>query len=190
MQDNDPLFRTGQFYDPAETGEVMTAELAAMFREMGIATAETDPDPAVISAQDPAWLNYRLKGTQSTFTTAGGVPTGTGATITEGGFVNSASCMTCHSQAATDALGTTQAAGVGATWRPNLMGYNQVVMGTPDPDWFYGNGANTDGTLGITATQVDFIWGVLNAACQDPADPGKLHGVCTRYPDAPQGAGD
>lgn len=174
---NDPLFVSGEVYDPAETGEEITAELQALFQEMGIATAATDPDPRTISAEDPAWKNYRLKGTQTSFTTATGLPTGTGATITEGGFVNSASCTTCHSQAAADEDGTSTLAGVGAGWRPNLLGYQQVEMGTPNPSWFYGVGGPT-----VTATQVDFIWGILNAACQDPAGN---HGTCTSYPDAP-----
>ena len=174
---NDPLFVTGEFYDPAQTGEQMTPALAALFAAMGIATAAQDPDPAVISPDDPAWKNYRLKGTQSTFTTANGIPTGMGATITEGGFVNSASCTTCHSQAAADKNGTSTLAGVGADWRPNLLGYNQVVMGTPDPNWFYGIGGPS-----VVATQVDFVWGILNAACQSPAGS---HGICDSYPDAP-----
>ena len=174
---NDPLFLTGEVYTPAETGEQMTDALTALFSEMGIATAATDPDPAVITPDDPAWKNYRLKGTQTTFTTATGLPTGMGATITEGGFVNSASCTTCHAQAATDENGTTTLAGVGAGWRPNLLGYQQVEMGAPDPNWFYGIGGPT-----VTATQVDFIWGILNAACQAPAGS---HGECTSYPDAP-----
>ncbi len=174
---NDPLFVTGKFYDPVETGEEMTPALADLFKAMGIATAAADPDPMVISADDPAWANYRLKGTQTTFNTATGVPTGLGATITEGGFVNSASCTTCHSQAAADANGTSTQAGVGATWRPNLLGFSQVAMGAPDPDWFYGNGGPT-----AIATQIDFVWGILNAACQSPAGGG---GVCDTYPDAP-----
>ncbi|WP_299848236.1 hypothetical protein [uncultured Roseovarius sp.] len=174
---NAPLFVTARVYDPVATGEEMTPALADLFQQMGIAAAVTDPDPRVISADDPAWKNYRLKGTQSTFTTANGIPTGMGATITEGGFVNSASCTTCHSQAAADKNGTSTLAGVGADWRPNLMGYNQVSMGAPDPNWFYGIGGPT-----VMATQVDFVWGILNAVCQDPAGS---HGVCTTYPDAP-----
>lgn len=175
--DGDPLFVTGGFYDPAKTGEAMTPALARLFSDMGIATAGQDSDPRVISPADPAWTSYRLKGTQTGFTTTAGLPTGMGATITEGGFVNSASCTTCHSQAATDRDGTTTTIGVGSDWRPNLLGYNQVVMGAPDPGWFYANGGPT-----VTATQVDFVWGILNAACQAPAGS---HGTCTSYPPMP-----
>ncbi len=174
---NDPLFVTGKFYDPTETGELITHKLDALFRGMGVGTGTSDLDPNVISADDPAWRNYRLKGTQTTFTTAGGVPTGQGATITEGGFVNSASCTTCHSQASVDANGTPGIQGVGSSWRPNLLGYTQVMMGSPDLNWFYSNGGPS-----VTATQIDFVWGILNAGCQDPAGS---HGTCTSYPDAP-----
>ncbi len=177
-KDNDPLFVTGKIYRPLNTGESITPKLQALFKGMGIANAVSDPDPEVISASDPAWLNYRLKGTQSTFTTSSGVPTGTGATITEGGFVNSASCTTCHSQASVDASGASGVQGVGATWRPNLLGYNQVHMGSPDSDWFYSNGSPS-----VTATQIDFIWGILNASCQSPSQ--NPYGSCKTYPDSP-----
>ncbi|MFW2543604.1 hypothetical protein ACN2XU_13235 [Primorskyibacter sp. 2E107] len=180
-EDNDPLFATGGTYLPADTGEQMTEALAMLFEGTGVGAAPQDPDPRVISADDPAWKNYYLKGTQSSFTTVGGVPTGMGATVTEGGFVNSASCTTCHSQAAADMNGTTTKVGVGATWRPNLLGYAQVAMGTPSMDWFYQTGL-VDGGPGMAATQIDFVWGILNAACQSPAGS---HGQCDSYPDAP-----
>ena len=175
---NDPLFVTGKVYHPSTTGEKITPNLQTLFKKAGIGTATSDPDPNVISADDPAWLNYRLKGTQTTFTTAGGVPTGTGATITEGGFVNSASCATCHSQASVDSTGTSGIQGVGSTWRPNLLGYNQVEMGSPDSSWFYSNGSPS-----VTATQIDFVWGILNAACQTPGS--NPNGPCKTYPSSP-----
>ncbi len=173
---NDPLFEAGLAYDPAQTGEVITPELALMLDAMGVGTAAVDPDPNLISIDDPAWRNYRLKGTQTTFTHATGVPSGMGATVTEGGFVNSASCTTCHSQASVDQYGNAGLQGVGATWRPNLQGYGQVAMGAPDGDWFY----NFGGTQ-VTATQIDFIWGILLASCQENGTDGH----CASYPDAP-----
>ncbi len=173
---NDPLFVTGQVYDPAATGEVITEELAAMFAALGIATAETDPDPKVISADDPAWLNYRLKGTQTDFTTSGGVPTGMGASITEGGFVNTASCITCHSQASADKDGTVGMQGVGASWLPSVLGYAEVEMGAPLMSWFYQNGGPS-----VSATQIDFVWGILNAQCVKTGGTSD----CASVPDAP-----
>ena len=177
IDQNDPLFVTGEVYDPAVTGETITPELAALLRGMGVGTAATDPDPNAISADDPAWLSYRLKGTQTTFTTASGVPTGMGATVTEGGFVNSASCTTCHSQASVDPTGAAGMQGVGATWRPNLLGYQQVAMGAPEMAWFYEPGGPS-----ISATQIDFVWGIFNAHCQKAAANGS---ACASYPDAP-----
>ena len=176
---NDPLFDTGKTYLPRDTGEQISPDLAQIFLAMGIGTANGDPDFRVISVDDGAWKNYRLKGTQTTFTTATGIPTGTGATVTEGGFVNSASCTTCHSQASVNADGASGFQGVGSTFRPNLLGYNQVVMGAPNSAWFYSMGSPS-----VTATQVDFIWGILGASCITPAKDGN---GCASYPDAPRG---
>ena len=175
--DNDPLFVTGLTYLPKDTGETITPELAALFKAMGVGTAATDPDYKTITADDPAWLNYRLKGTQTSFTTPTGIPTGMGATVTEGGFVNSASCTTCHSQASVNADGASGFQGVGSTFRPNLLGYNQVEMGAPNSNWFYAMGSPS-----ITATQIDFVWGILNASCVNPVAGSR---ACAFYPDAP-----
>jgi hypothetical protein len=49
---------------------------------------------------DPAFKNYCLKGTQTDFTDAQGVATRLGNTVTENGFVSTASCITCHGRAA------------------------------------------------------------------------------------------
>jgi hypothetical protein len=185
---NTPLFVTGEVYSPDMTGEVPTEELTALLDGTGVGVGGPDcaPDPTVLQSCDPAWRNYRLKGTQTTFNTAGGVPTGMGATVTEGGFVNSASCTTCHSQASVDAFGNLGMQGVGATWTPNLLGYNRVEMGAPDMAWFYGNGGPS-----VTATRVDFVWGTFNAHCVTPApdaQKAQLPDVpCTLdgYPSAP-----
>ncbi|KNG94041.1 hypothetical protein ATO11_07220 [Pseudaestuariivita atlantica] len=176
---NDPLFVTGEVYHPEMTGERPSDQLSALFEGMGVGVDEVDRDWQVITPGDPQWKNYRLKGTQSSFTTAAGIPTGTGATLTEGGFVNSASCATCHSQSSVDSQGFSGVQGVGATWRPNLLGYGQVAMGAPDGQWFYNFGGPS-----ITATQMDFIWGILGASC---VNPGATHGdPCTSYYDTPR----
>lgn len=165
-----PLFLTGeQYLGDADYEASVTPSLSALFEGMGIGTGDdaNGYDLFASGAGNPAWRSYRLKGTQSTFTTPTGVPTGTGATVTEGGFVNSASCATCHSQAAVDATGHA-ATPVGSTWRPNLLGYAQVAMGSPDPDMFYNMGGPS-----LTAATVDFVWGVLNASCI----PERIDGV-------------
>ena len=176
---NNAIFWLGQPYDPTEYGEQMNPALNALFEGMGIATELVDRDPAIIQTTDPQWRNYRLKGTQSTFTTSHGVPTGTGATITEGGFVNSASCMTCHSQSSADSNGNIGVGGaVGASWRLNLFGFGQVEMGAPELSWFFYPGTSTP----YAAVQYDFIWGILNAQCADPAASGD---GCASIPNHP-----
>ncbi len=175
---NSPIFKTGEVYDPARTGERRTAQLQTLLERLGVGIEPSDPDYRRISVDDPAWNNYRLKGTQTTFTTATGVPTGTGATVTEGGFVNSSSCATCHAQAAVDANGNPASQGVGSTWRPNLFGYSQVVMGTPDMAWFYAGSGQTE----VRTTQIDFVWGILQASCIKAANGSD----CAPIPDAPR----
>lgn len=160
---NDSLFDVGKVYHPKDTGETRTDGLTELFSGMGIATAKEDPDPKVLSPTDPAWMNYRLKGTQTEFTNATGITMGTGSTVTEGGFVNSSSCMTCHSQAGVDATASAVTQGVGATFEANLMGYGRVARGTPKPEWFY----TPSPSVQIMST--DFVWGILGAHCTEPA---------------------
>ncbi len=180
MTGNDPVFITGKVYDPNKTGDkTPTWSLRALLETLKVGVAKKVRDYKVISQIDPAWNNYRLKGTQTTFTEPSGVPSGTGATVTEGGFVNSASCTTCHSQASADRNGKVGTQGVGSTWRPNLFGYGQVAMGSPDMAWFYaGSGLTT-----VTATQVDFVWGTLNANCVKLPPPKNK--ICASIPKAP-----
>lgn len=168
----------GQTYLPEETGETITAELQALYDGLGIATAETDADPRVLDPADPAWANYRLKGTQTQFTTADGVPTLMGASVTEGGFVNSASCITCHATATTDAYGNPGVPSVGSVAHLNLFGFQQSAWGAPDSAWFYSFGSAV-----YNAVPIDFVWGILGANCiEDAKDPAeKAKGRCESY---------
>jgi hypothetical protein len=147
-----PVFLTGQTYDSG----TITASLEMLFDAMGIGTTPS-ANPDMPSPTDEAWRSYRLKGTQTTFTTSYGVPTLLGNSVTEGGFVNSASCMTCHAQAAVNGDGHPALANIGASRRLNLIGYNQVENGAPDPAWFF-LANNT-----YLALQTDFVWGILHA---------------------------
>lgn len=79
-------------------------------------------DPERPDIKDPAWKSYRLKGTQTQFTNFDGYPTILGSSINEGGFVNSASCISCHVQASVNADGGIGAPGVGASGRLNNFG--------------------------------------------------------------------
>lgn len=109
--------------------------------------------------------NYCLKGSQPEFTSATGVPTLLGNSVTENGFVNTSSCITCHSRASTDATGgSPQGAGflnppvaavcpTGNPCSPN---------GTPNPTWFWNNPGKPNQT--IKTLQTDFVWAIpLNA---------------------------
>ncbi len=167
------IFDLGKPYSAAETGEEPTALLAALMKSMGIGQGRqlgTGNDP---TEEDPAWNSYRLKGTQIDFVTAEGMEINLGASITEGGFVSSASCMTCHSQAGPNATGNPGLPGVGAQPRLSDIGYGQTVFGPPDLGWFY-----SYGTPQLISLQTDFVWGMLNASC---AKPDGSTGNCAIY---------
>lgn len=138
--------------------------LAAVFKTLGIGTGAANesgtPRPA-----DPAWRNYRLKGSQTNFVTPTGRPTQLGNSVTEAGFTNSSSCISCHARASATEKGL-----------PNLSifvsdlsdaGLPKSTNGVPAPSWFttsayYGVG---DQVLapGLVAVQTDFVWGFRNA---------------------------
>ena len=108
---------------------------------------------------DLAWKSYRLKGTQTQYYNRDGYPTIVGAAITEGGFVNTASCLSCHVQASVNNKGVAPGVpGIGATGRLNLFGIGTVVNGAPSVGDYYDRG-----TTNQRAVQVDFVWGVLFA---------------------------
>jgi hypothetical protein len=169
----DIVFDPGNAYTVEQTGEVITTELDALMQAMGIATGSGPADPNVPSASDPAWRSYRLKASQTEFVTASGMPTHNGQSITEGGFVDSASCMTCHAQAGPDALGNPGIPGIGARSDLNIFGLNQTVNGAPESEWFFAGGTNT-----MRSLQMDFVWGMLNATCIAPEG---MTGNCRSY---------
>lgn len=182
VPDNDPApdFPSGYglTYLPAETGEAMTEQLKALMQHYGVATAAVDADPKTLDPSDPAWANYRLKGSQTQFATRDGVANLMGASVTEGGFVNSASCMTCHSTATTDEYGNPGMASVGSISRMNLLGFTEGVTGPPQEAWFFNFGSPI-----YNAMPLDYVWGILNAECiKDATDPAqKAKGRCESY---------
>ncbi len=66
----------------------------------------------------PGLKSYRLKGTQTRYVNRDGSLTLLGSSINEGGFVNTASCISCHVQASVNARGENGVPGVGATAPP------------------------------------------------------------------------
>lgn len=123
---------------------------------------------------DAAWRSYRLKGTQVDFVTSTGVPTRLGNSVTEAGFVNSSSCITCHSRAAVNREGVPAFAIF--TDRMSDAGLAQSVNGTPNPAWFsvnafFGRNGQQESPQ-ILAVQTDFVWGFRFACPMEPRPLG------------------
>jgi len=143
----EPASQFGKVYPPCQK----SAALLAMFQNAKL---------------DAVWQNYCLKGSQVDFTTPTGVPTLLGNSVTENGFVNTSSCLTCHARAAFDVLGrpTPNAGFLDPQQFPTLCPVpNQSIdacspNGTPLPSWFWSNlgGPNQQMLL----MQADFVWAV------------------------------
>ena len=115
--------------------------------------------------------HYRLKGAQIDFTDSTGRPLLLGNSVTEAGFVPTASCITCHSRAAVQSDGTNSFPGFPG--KNQIPGFGQQMTlpllngdplqpfitynGLPDPNWFY-----TEKTSGASLNnlQVDFVWAI------------------------------
>jgi hypothetical protein len=109
--------------------------------------------------------NYRLKGSQVDFTDGSGRPLLLGNSVTEGGFVPSASCITCHARATVTMDGTSgfpghPGFGQQATL-PLLAGDPlqpvQTFNGPPDPSWYFVNAGQ--GTI-LRNLATDFVWAI------------------------------
>ena len=139
--------KAGETYPP----ETMKEPLRKLFTEYGY-TGE--------------WLeqyqHYRLKGSQVDFTDGAGRPLGLGNSVTEAGFVPTASCITCHSRAAVNASGSSsfpffgQAAGLPLIATDPLQPV-PTYNGPPDPNWFF---EGTSNGLSLRNLQTDFIWAI------------------------------
>lgn len=116
-----------------------------------------------------AWLseysNYRLKGSQTDFTLPTGEPLLVGNSVTEGGFVQTASCMTCHSRAAVDAAGKNAFPTFGEVQPlPLQSGSPEPYQtqftthnGTPIPSWY----SHMTGQSSVPLfRQTDFVWAI------------------------------
>jgi hypothetical protein len=84
---------------------------------------------------DPAFMNYCLKATQTDFTDAQGVVTRDGNSVTEQGFLDTASCMSCHARAAYSFV-------TGAYASNHVFLYSNpntpiAPLGIPDPGQFW-----------------------------------------------------
>lgn len=146
VQDVSPHASPDGRYDPC----TKTPALKKLFSDNGL--------PAL-------WENYCLKGSQTDFVTATGQPVRLGNSVTEAGFADTSSCMTCHSRASVDARGQRVTSGGflnpptpalcpnGSPCSPN---------GAPVPTWFWSNPGQPDPTM--IALQTDFVWSVARHA--------------------------
>lgn len=110
----------------------------------------------MMAALPKVFLNYRLKGSMTDFTSATGSPVLVGNSVTEAGFVPTASCMTCHARAAVQA---TPGAPNGLSPYPGVAGFTpegQSYNGTPDPGWYYSG----NDPVRRYAVQTDFVWAI------------------------------
>jgi hypothetical protein len=117
---------------------------------------------------DPAFANYCLKGSQTDFTDDTGLDIRLGNSVTEEGFVDQSSCITCHGRAAWDNTGNaTTTAG---------FDNNGAPLGPIQPNWYWsftGQPPIFQGMRGLTqvATSADFIWSIPFCAIDDTQNP-------------------
>jgi hypothetical protein len=134
--------------------------------------AKTPALNALISAAkwDPAFTNYCLKGSQTDFIDSGGLDVRLGNSVTEDGFVNRSSCMTCHGRAAWDQNGhATTGAGFDSNGAP---------LGPIDPTWFWSFNSKSPIFVGMpglkrAGTSPDFVWSIPFCAYDDTVNPPK-----------------
>jgi len=118
---------------------------------------------AILAKLPKVFANYCLKGSQTDFTDPTGLAIRLGNSITEGGFVESSSCMTCHATAA---------------WKPDgsPLDTGTPIGPVPSTDfWTTGSKPPMQGApdLKRVATQADFVWAIPFCAFddRDPKNP-------------------
>lgn len=168
LNDSSIVFRPDAGY-PLEKPRPEWQQLLAQLK-IGITPDQDQHEP---SAADKAWLNYRLKGSQVDFVSATGQPTMLGNSVTEAGFMDGSSCISCHARAGVAGLdqkpGGKLPAGSAVKYFLDLsvfetsltdFGYFRSHHGIPRSDWYYrDNNAKPE----LEVLQVDFVWGFLNA---------------------------
>jgi hypothetical protein len=165
------IFDNGKPYP--EPGSTRSTALAAIFRGLNIgnadATAPGSDGTLIPSSTDRAWLSYRLKGSQTQFTDATGLATKLGNSVTEGGFVNTSSCITCHARAGTSSRGSIPPALSVFMNQLSETGYLQSANGSPVPEWYWASRQPSSGPpparSPLEVVQTDFVWGFLAASC-------------------------
>ncbi len=142
--------KVGQTY-PAEK---QTEQLLYLYKKAGYTGAYFE-----------AYKQYRMKGVMIDFTDSTGYPNFLGNSVTEDGFVQTASCMGCHARAAVTPEGKSAFPIFGERqgWplsqtTPAQFGIQFfTVFGGPDPNWF--NSFNGNGSERFFL-QTDFVWAI------------------------------
>jgi hypothetical protein len=150
--------KPGKVYPPG----TLTADVLALFHSSGL-----DAD----KAWSDQWRNYRLKGSQIDYTDATGRPLLLGNSVTESGFVPTASCITCHARAAVNAHGSSSFPGFGEARTLPLIENSQgpiTYNGLPDLSWYFSNNGNGTQLLNL---QTDFVWAIPLRANPAPPHP-------------------
>ncbi|MBN9673576.1 hypothetical protein [Roseibium aggregatum] len=153
----------------------ISPELDALFKATGIATADSVNTSGRPTPGDKAWRSYRLKGSQTNFVDPTGRPTLLGNSVTEAGFVNSASCISCHARAGIDDKGLVPLDIFVDTL--SNAGIPKSFNGTPVDAWFYVNGYyGVNGQReapAVRAVPADFVYGIRNACPMSEMEVGQ-----------------
>lgn len=152
--ENDPKLRSIDRYGKNADGTI-SKELKGDFAKNGM------PDK---------WLNYRLRGTQTDFTSPTGEKIILGNTYTESGFESTSSCITCHSKATVGPKLAREQMPPGLKEKdiPDYFNHLDIFetrepapignLGTPDPTWFYNYLPSN--RKEVKYIQTDFMWSI------------------------------
>jgi hypothetical protein len=157
------VFDTGKPYP----GGSLAPALRAVLDDLGIGSspaAAASGGRFVPSRRDRAWRSYRLKGAQTEFVDSTGRTTILGNSVTEGGFVSTSSCISCHARAASGPKGPIPPPLGVFVNELGETGYGQSHRGIPLADWYHRSGQPP----ALQALQTDFVWGFLGANCVTP----------------------
>lgn len=167
LNSSSTVFNSDQGYPQEQIRPELDKLLTKMNIGTGSSTSQAEPDP-----EDAAWRNFRLKGSQVEYVNAIGQSTLLGNSVTEAGFMDGSSCISCHARAgaALNSDGAVNFLALSVFERDLTdFGYARSHHGIPNPFWYYHDN-NTNPSMQVM--QTDFIWGFLNA---NPVVTSKPH---------------
>ena len=170
-EQSDDLNDPSQVFDRDKpyTPEKIRPGLDAALKAMGIGTTASR-DPREPMATDLGWRSYRLKGSQVGFTDTMGRATILGNSVTEAGFMDGSSCITCHARAGIHVQANADISTLGdgdftffklGVFENSLSdyGYGRSAHGIPNKNWFHDSAQPPS----LNVLQTDFVWGFLFA---------------------------